>query len=190
MNEKPAPDWNDLAHLWRAEGAAISIDDIERHVSRERRQMLGVLIAEIAGLFVGTCAAGWLYFFTPFKWLALVIALFGGASAVVAVRMRRDPAPAGARDLLHSLKDSIAREDWIDGQLRLGRALSFVALFAVVMATSMQLLRFHTISLFGLASATVSCLYVTGVLTWNLLLTRRAQRRRARLQYVSDRLKP
>ncbi|MEO8017659.1 MAG: hypothetical protein ABI769_07585 [Pseudomonadota bacterium] len=190
MNEKPAPDWSDLASLWQAEGAAVSIDDIEQHLRRERLQMFGVLIAEIAGLCVGTAAAAWLYFFTPFIGLGLVIAVFGGVSAFVTVRMRREPAPAGARDLLHSLKESIAREDWIDEQLRLGRALSFVALFAVVMATSMQLLHFHAISSFGLVGAIVSSVYVAGVLAWNLVLTRRAKRRRARLEYISERLKP
>ena len=83
----------------------------------------------------------------------------------------------------------MAREDWIDEQLRFGRALSFVALFAVVIATSMQLQHFHAISVLGLGAATVSCVYVTGVVVWNLVLTRRARRRRARLQYFNDRLK-
>ncbi|HEV7608234.1 MAG TPA: hypothetical protein VGO61_12905 [Steroidobacteraceae bacterium] len=189
MNEMPATDWNDLAKLWQADGAGISIDEIEQHVRRERLQLLGVLIAEIAGLCVAAGAASWLYFFTPFTVLGAVIAIFGGVCTLLAVRMRREPAPSGARDLLHSLKESIAREDWIDGQLRLGRALNFVALFAIVMATSMQLLHFHAISSLGLAGAAVSSVYVVGVLVWNLVLTRRTKRRRARLEYINDRLK-
>jgi predicted sugar kinase len=62
MNEMPPADWSDLAKLWQADGAAVSIDDIERHMRRERAQMLGVLIAEIGGLAVGTGAAVWLFF--------------------------------------------------------------------------------------------------------------------------------
>jgi uncharacterized integral membrane protein len=190
MNEMPPADWSDLAKLWQADGAAVSIDDIERHMRRERAQMLGVLIAEIGGLAVGTGAAVWLFFFTRFTWLGLVTAVFGGISAFVAMRMRREREPSGATDLLQSLKESIAREDWIEEQLRFGRALSFVALFAVIIATSVHLQHFHAISSLGLTAAIVSSAYVTGVLVWNLVLTRRARRRRARLEYVNERLKP
>jgi hypothetical protein len=189
MNESPTTDWNDLAKLWQADSAAISIDDIERHVRRERVQMLGVLIGEVGGLAVGTGAALWLIFFTRFTGLGVVTAVFGGISAFVAMRLHRDLAPSGAVDLLQSLKESIAREDWIEEQLRFGRALSFVALFAVIIATSIQLQHFHAISSLGLAAASVSGVFMTGVLVWNLVLTRRARRRRARLEYINERLK-
>jgi hypothetical protein len=188
MNETPGSDWNDLAKLWQADGAAVSVDDVERHLRRERATMLGVLLAEIAGLAVGTSAAIWLSSFMPFVGLGAVLAMFG--SAFVAMRLRREQIPSGTVDFLQSLKESIAREDWIEEQLRIGRALSLVALFAVVIATSVQLQRFHTISVFGLDAAIVSCAYVTSVIVWNLVLTRRSRRRRARLQYFNDRLKP
>jgi hypothetical protein len=191
MTETPDSDWSDLAKLWQADGAAVSMDDIEHHMRREQVQMFGVLAAEVLGLVAGTSAAAWLVFFTPSLWLGLITAVFGGVSAFVAIRLRhRQPTPSGAVDFLQSLKESIVREDWIEEQLRFGRALSFVALFAVIIATSTQLQRFHAISVLGLGAATVSCVYVIGVVVWNLVLTRRSRRRRARLQYFNDRLKP
>jgi hypothetical protein len=73
--------------------------------------------------------------------------------------------------------------------LRLGRALSFVALFAILMATSLQLLRLQAFSAAGLVAAGIGCAVVLGALGWNLVLTARMRRRRARLQYFDERMK-
>jgi MFS family permease len=189
MNEKPGADWNDLAKMWQADAAAVSVDEIDAHLRRQRRQMLWVTAVEVAGAILGVCVAFWLAFFTRYRWVGVGVAVFALVSAVVMVRMRREVAPSGTVDAAQSLKDSIEREDWIAEQLRLGRALSFSVLFAIVMATSSQLLRFHSITSVGLAASIAGSAYVAGVLAWNLVLTRRARRRRARLQYINDRLK-
>ncbi len=187
MNEIPASEWNDLAKMWQADAAAVSVDEIDQHLKRQRRQMLLVTLVEVAGAVLGVVAATWLAVLM-YPWVGVVVAVFAIVSAAVMVRMRREPASSGAVDALQSLKDSIAREDWIAEQLRLGRAGSFLALFSIVMVTAAQLRYVSAISSLGLIAAGVAAAYVAGALVWNLVLTRRARGRRARLQYFSDRL--
>jgi MFS family permease len=189
MNELPASDWHDLSKMWQADAAAVSMEEIDEHLRRQRRQLRVVTAVELAGVSLGVIAAGWLAFLTPYRWMGLVVGLFAIASAIMVVRMRREPESAGAADALRSLKESIDREDWIAEQLRYGRALSFVALFSFVMVASSQLLRFHSIPTLGLAAVVAGAVYVVGVIAWNLVLTRRAHRRRARLEYIKERLK-
>lgn len=185
---EPTSDWNDLAKMWQADAAGVSLLEIDRHLQRQKRHMWGVTAAELAGLGAGIIAAICVLFFTPHTGMGVVIILFGGACAWITLRMRREGRPPGAVDVLQSLKDSIAREDWIADQLRLGRALSFVALFAIIMATSLQLFRLRAFSAAGLIAAGTGCTVVLAALAWNLVLTRRAQQRRARLQFLDDRL--
>jgi drug/metabolite transporter superfamily protein YnfA len=190
MTEAPSPDWDDLSKRWQADAAAVSIGDIDEYLRRERRQLRLMIVMELAGVGLGLLAAVWLTFFTPHRWLGVVVAIFAVVSAVFAVRMRREPPASGGIDVMSSLKESIGREDYIAEQLRLGRALSFVALFSIVMATASQMMKFHTISSVGLAAAIAGGCYVAGVVAWNLVLTRRARFRRDRLVYLHDRLKP
>jgi MFS family permease len=189
MNEQPVSDWTDLSKMWQADAAAVSMDEIDEHLRRQRRQLRVVTAVELAGVSLGVFAAGWLAFFTPYRWMGLVVGLFAIASASLVVRLRRESSPAGAVDALQSLKESIGREDWIAEQLRFGRALSFVALFSFVMVTSSHLLRFHAMPTIGLLAVTAGAVYVVGVIAWNLVLTRRTRRRRARLEYIEKRLK-
>jgi hypothetical protein len=188
VTQLPQDDWNDLARMWQADAAGVSLGDIDAHLRRERRQMLGVTVAEMAGLGAGIVAAAAVVFFSH-VWLGVVVALFGGTSAWITLRMRREGAPPGSADLMQSLKDSIEREDWLAGQLRLGRALSFVALFAIVIATSVQLFRLKAFSATGLTAAAVGSLVVLAALAWNLVLTMRSRRRLGRLRYLAERLK-
>ena len=188
MNESNRPDWNDLAKMWQADAAAVLPEEIDAHLRRERRHMLGVALAEMAGLAAGVIAAVYVVLLTH-VWMGVLIITFGGVSAWLALRMRREAAPAGSIDLLQSLKDSLDREDWLAGQLRLGRALSFVALFAIVMAVSMQLFRLQAFSATGAIAAGVGCAVVLGALAWNLVLTVRSRRRKVRLKYLEARLK-
>ena len=139
MNSPASQDWNDLAKLWQADAAGISLQEIDAHLERERRHLRGVTLSEMAGIGAGVIAAGLLLFFSPHVIMGVVIIAFGGASAWLTLRMRREGAPPASVDLMQSLKDSIAREDWMAGQLRLGRALSYVALFAIVSALSAHL---------------------------------------------------
>ena len=188
MNASPPDEWNDLAKMWQADAARVSPEDIDAHLQREKRHMAGVILAELAGLGAGLVAAVCVMTFMH-HWLGVIIILFGGSSAWLAVRLRRLGTPPGSRDLLQSLKDSIDREDWIAEQLRFGRVLSFVALFAIVMATSVQLFRLQAFTVTGLAAAGVGCTVVLGALGWNLLLSVRSRRRRARLKYLDERMK-
>ena len=110
----------------------------------------------------------------------MVVAVFALVSAVVIVRMRREPAPSGSVDVLQSLKDSLDREDWIAEQLRFGRALSFVALFAIVMATASQLRHVSSTSTLALMAGGVAAACVIAALVWNLMLVRRSRTRRRR----------
>lgn len=190
MNEKLASDWNDLAKLWQAEAAAVSVDDIDAHLKRHRRHMRMVTLAELAGVGLGVVAAGWLALVLPYRWLGLLVAVFVLVFAVVVVRLRRELPPSGSVDVLQSLKDSLVREDWIAEQLRFGRALSFVALFAILMATGSQLRQFSPNSALALMAGGVAAACVIAALVWNLALVRRSRTRRQRLEYLKDRLKP
>ena len=52
--------WNELAKLWRAEGAAVAAEDVEREARREQARMRALAIAEAVGLAVACLAALWL----------------------------------------------------------------------------------------------------------------------------------
>jgi Flp pilus assembly protein TadB len=188
MNEPDPAAWNDLSRLWQADAAGVSTQDIDAHLQRERRHLLGVALAETAGLAAGACAAV-IMVLLGHVWLGVFVIVFGALSAWVALRRRREAAPPGSVDLMQSLKDSIDREDWLDGQLRLERALSFVALFAIVMAVAMQLIRFKTFVATGAVAAGAGCAVVLAALAWNLVLTARSRRRKSRLKYLEARLK-
>jgi hypothetical protein len=190
MNEKPASDWSDLARLWQAEAAAVSIEDIDAHLKRHRRHMRVATFAELAGACLGVAAAGWLAFFTTYRGLGLVVGAFALISATVIVRMRREPAASGSVDLLQSLKDSMDREDWIAEQLRFGRALSFVALFAIVSATGSQLRDAGSGAAFAMTAGGIAAACVLAALAWNVVLLRRSHARRRRLEYLKERFKP
>jgi len=111
-------------------------------------------------------------------------------SSVVALRMRREQMPSGSVDVLQSLKDSLDREDWIAEQLRFGRALSFVALFAIVQATGSQLRNHALEPALTLTAGGIAAAFVVAALVWNLVLVRRTRARRRRLEFLKDRLKP
>jgi hypothetical protein len=189
MNTPAPDDWNELAKLWQADAAGVSLQEIDAHLERERRHLRGVTLAEMAGIGAGLIAAALLMFFTPHLGMGVVIIVFGGISAWLTLRMRREGGPPASVDLMQSLKDSIAREDWMAGQLRLGRALSFVALFAIVSALSAHLHKVQAFSSGTLIAAGVGCSVVLAALGWNLVLTARSRRRLARLQYLNERLK-
>ena len=180
--------WDDLAKMWQADAAAISAADIDEHLRRQRRQMLGVMAAQLSGLLAGFIAAICVLVSTH-PGMGVAILIFGGASALITLRMRRESEAGGSMDLLQSLKDSIAREDWLAEQLRLGRALSFVALFAIVLATAVQLLKLKAFSAAGLTAAGIGCGVVLAALVWNLVLTLRSRRRKARLRYIEEKLR-
>jgi len=190
VNEKLGSDWNDLSKLWQAEAAAVSIDDIDAHLERHERQMRVAMLGEILGVALAVAAAAWLTFMSPYRGMGMVVGIFAIVSSVVAIRLRREQLPSGSVDLLQSLKDSVEREDWIAEQLRFGRVLSFVALFAIVQATGSQLRNHALAPGLTMAAGGIAAAFVVAALLWNLVLVRRSRTRRARLEYLKDRLKP
>jgi hypothetical protein len=186
MNEPLESDWQDLSKLWQADAAAVQIEEIDAYLADERRQLRLAALGELTALGIGIAAASWVAFFTPYRAVGIALALFAGASAFVARQLRRTPSPTGSAVLARSLKDSIAREDWVMAQLRFGRALSLVALFALVFATAAQLRFVRPLELGGVWAATAGTVFVLAALVWNLVLTRRARVRRERLEYLSE----
>lgn len=189
MNEPVTNDWQDLSTLWQADAAAVRVEEIDAYLTRERRQLRLAAAGELAGLGIGIFAAVWIALFLPYPVLGFALASFAIASAYMARRLRRAPAPQGSATLARSLKDSIAREDWITAQLRFGRALSFVALFALVFAAAAQLRFVRPLDAAALSAEAAGAAFVLGALMWNAVLTRRARVRRERLQYFEERLR-
>lgn len=181
MSQLPA-DWSDLTRLWQAEGAAISVDELEAHTRRERRMMRLLAALELAGLGLGVALGAWLGMFSPHVWLFGVFTSLCAVMAWVAWRSRAEAGPLGGDDLLTSLRVSIAREDWNAERLRFGRALSFMVLFIIAFMGSYLLRRYALVSATALIALAASTAWACAVLTWNLRLVRRSRARRRRLE--------
>lgn len=186
MSQQPG-DWMELTRLWQAEGAAVSLDEVEDYAKRERATMRRLAALELGGLGLGIAVGIWLSMTSMYFWFSSVFIAFCLVTGWAALR-RGDAEPLGGDDLLTSLRVSMAREDWVAAQLRFGRALTFVVLFVIVFLGSHMLRHYATVSgssLLGLAAAGV---WMCGVLAWNLTLVRRSARRRQRLQSYAARL--
>jgi hypothetical protein len=187
MNHPSTSDWSELTRLWQAEGAAVSIDELERHVQRERRGMRALAALELAGLGLGVLVGVWLSLTSPHQGLSGIFIAFCLIMGWTAVR-RVDAEPLGGDDLLTSLRISMAREDWVASQLRFGRALSFVVLFIIVFLGSHLMRNFATTTVWSFVALGAAGAWVCGVLAWNLALVRRSARRRQRLESYATRL--
>jgi FtsH-binding integral membrane protein len=150
---------------------------------------LALAVAEAMGfalVFIGAC---WISMHTAMVAMSALTMVFFASCGFLQHRMRREPPPSGGTDLLSSLEVSIAREEWNLAQLGIGRAVTFLTFVAIVMVASNHLRFLATTpaetlwSLFGIA------LIVFGVLMWNVLLTRRARRRKASLESFVSRLR-
>ena len=180
-------EWMELTRLWQAEGAAVSLEELEDHMQRERRAMRSLAAVELAGLGLGIAVGIWLSITGHYFWLASVFIAFCLVMGWVA--LRRGPAePLGGDDLLTSLRISMAREDWVASELRFGRALSFVVLFVIVFFASHMMRNFAAASGGSLLALAVASAWVCGVLAWNIVLVRRSARRRQRLESYLVRL--
>jgi hypothetical protein len=180
-------EWIELTRLWQAEGAAVSLDELEAHMQRERAAMRALAGVELAGLALGVAVGIWLSITSPFIWLSSVFIAFCLVMGWVAYR-RNHAEPVGGDDLLTSLRISMAREDWVASELRFGRALSFVVLFVIVFMTSHVMRHFATASAGSLLALGAAAAWVCGVLAWNVVLVRRSTRRRHRLESYATRL--
>lgn len=181
--------WNNLARLWHAENTAVSTFDVEGHARRQRRSLLMLAVAEAAGFALVFIGAVWISMHTAMVAMSALTMVFFATCGFLQHRMRREPPPSGGHDLLSSLEVSIEREEWNLAQLGIGRAVTFLTFFAIVMVASNHLRFLATTpaerlwSLFGIA------LIVFGVLISNVLLTRRARRRKASLESFASRLR-
>jgi len=181
--------WNSLARLWLAETAVVSTADVERHVRRQRRALLALAVAEALGFALVFIGAVWISMHTAMVAMSALTMVFFATCGFLQHRMRREPPPSGGYDLLSSLEVSVAREEWNLAQLGIGRAVTFLTFFAIVMVASNHLRFLATTpaerlwSLFGIA------LIVFGVLIWNVLLTRLVRRRKENLESFASRLR-
>ena len=180
-------DWMELTRLWQAEGAAVSLDELEAHRQRERAAMRSLAAVEMAGLGLGIAVGFWLSITSYYFWLASVFIAFCLVMGWVALR-RGHAEPLGGDDLLTSLRISMAREDWVAAQLRFGRALSFVVLFVIVFMASHMMRHYATVETGSLWALGAAAAWVCGVLGWNISLVRRSKRRRQRLESYATRL--
>jgi hypothetical protein len=102
--------------------------------------------------------------------------------------MRREPPPDGGHDLLTTLSAGVAREEWNLAQLGVGRAVTLVTLGAIALLDSDHLRFFEHTPPARLWSLLAITSLVLMVLAWNLVLTRLARRRKARLEDFARRL--
>ena len=181
--------WNDLAKLWRTQSASLPVGDIERQVRLQRAQMFALAAFEVTIMVLAFIACLWVAMQTAMVTMAGIVFTFYGVCAFLQYRMRREPAPAGSDDLLSSLENSIARDEWNLAQLGIGRALSFLTLFAMVMIASDHLRHFNTTPPARLWTLLAITGVVLTVLGGNLLLTRRTRARQRRIESFAQGLR-
>jgi len=181
--------WNNLAHLWHTETAAISTVDIEQHARHQRQSLLALAVAEALGFALVFIGAVWISMHTAMIAMSALTIVFFAACGFLQHRMRREPPPSGGNDLLSSLEISIAREEWNLAQLGIGRAVTFLTFFAIVMVASNHLRFIESTPASRLWSLFAIALIVFCVLLWNVFLTRRARARRSRLESFAQRLR-
>jgi len=180
--------WNSLAKLWHTESAAVSTADIEQHARRQRQGLLALAIAEAAGFALVFIGAVWISMHTALIAMSALTIVFFATCGFLQHRMRREPPPSGGYDLLSSLEISIAREDWNLAQLGIGRVVTFLTFFAIVMVASNHLRFIETTPASKLWSLFAIALIVFAVLLWNVFLTRRARTRKRSLESFFTRL--
>jgi hypothetical protein len=181
--------WNNLARLWHAENTAVSVVDVERYALRQRRGLLALAVAEAAGFALVFIGAVWISMHTAMVAMSALTMVFFATCGFLQHRMRREPPACGGHDLLSSLEVGIEREEWNLAQLGIGRAVTFLTFFAIVMVASNHLRFLATTPAERLWSLSGIATIVFGVLIANVLLTRRARRRKASLESFVSRLR-
>jgi membrane protein implicated in regulation of membrane protease activity len=174
-------DWNELAKLWHAEAAGVSVDDVEQLARRQRRQMWWLAVAEGGALLLAFVVALGIAIQTAFVVLPALSMVFFGICGYLQHRMRREPPPSGGEDLLTSLDTRIARETWNLAQLAVGRAVTFVTLFGIVMLASGHLRHYATTPPARMSAILAIASIVLAILAWNLWFTQVSRRRKQRL---------
>lgn len=182
MNQQIPEQWRELAQIWKTGEPSVTAADIEALHARQHRRLRMARAAELACSALGVLAALWLGLASRFVWVGILTVVFSIASVYVVSRTRRMQAPQGTADLRKSLHDSLAYLDWLAEQLRYGRILGFVALFAVVMSASVQLMRMASATPSGMFATAAAGIAISMALGWNMTLAWQAWRRAARLR--------
>ncbi len=173
--------WGELARLWHAGLPALLPEEVERQALRRRIHMLALAAAEAGAMTLAFIAAVWIAMHTAFVAMAAISMVFFGVSGYLHHRMRNEPEPSGSQDLLTSLEEGMAREDWVLRQLGVGRAVIVLMLASIALLGS-DLLRFYAATPGARLWALLAiALIVVGILVWNLVLTRAARRRKRNL---------
>jgi hypothetical protein len=175
--------WRELAILWHARTSEVMPEAVERHARRQRRHMRAIAIAEAGAMALAFVAAAWIAMHTAFVAMSGISLVFFAVSAYLHHRLRNEPEPRGDRDLLSSLEEDRAREQWVLRQLGVGRAVSMLTLACMVILGADHLRFYSSTPPELLWAMLVIALLVLGVLIWNIVLTRRA---RARMRALSD----
>jgi len=174
--------WNELARLWHAHSETVATLDVEHVARRQRRRMRMIAAAEAIGMALSFISAVWIAMQTTMIALSAISIVSFALCAFLQHRLRREPPGAGGHDLLSSLEHSVAREEWNLAQLGIGRAVTFLTLFAIVIVAADHLRHYATtppMRLWALVSVSVIVLMILAV---NLWLTRKAKLRKARVE--------
>jgi hypothetical protein len=178
--------WTELSRLWHVGNRAVSVADVEATARRQSRRMLILATAEAGALGLGFIASLWIAMQSALISMSALNVVFFGLCGFLQHRMRKEPAPSGGEDLMTSLADDVAREEWNLAQLGVGRAVTLLTLAAIAML-GFDHLRFYATTpaprlwaLFAIATM------VLAILAGNWALTRGARKRMARVEtYLS-----
>ena len=174
--------WNELARLWHVHRESVSALEVERHAHRQRRQMLVVAVAEATSMALSFIAAVWIAMQTTMIALTAISVVFFALCGFLQHRLRREPPAAGGHDLLSSLRHRIEREEWNLAQFGIGRAVTFLTLFAIVIVTADHLRHYATTPLPRLWALMSVAFIVMLILALNLRLTWQARSRKSRVE--------
>lgn len=181
--------WDELSRLWHAHAETMTTSDVERRAGRKRAQMLALATGEVAGMALSFIAAVWIAMQTAMVALTAIVVVFYGVCAFMQHRLRREPPATGGVDLLGSLDLSIAREEWNLAQFAIGRAVTLLTLFSIVMVAADHLRSYTTTPTARLwAFLAVTC-FVLIILAANIVLMRRARDRKQRLERFASQMR-
>jgi Flp pilus assembly protein TadB len=181
--------WDELSRLWHAHTETMTTSDVERRAGRKRTQMLALATGEVAGMALSFIAAAWIAMQTTMVALTAIVVVFYGVCAFMQHRLRREPPANGGVDLLSSLDLSIAREEWNLAQFAIGRAVTFLTLFSIVMVAADHLRSYTTTPAARLWALLAVTGFVLVILASNIVLTRRARDRKQRLERFASQMR-
>jgi hypothetical protein len=180
--------WSELSRLWHAETPPVAPEAVERHARRQRIEATALAAAEAVALALAFIAAMWIAMQTAYVAMSAISMVFFGVSGYLHRRLRNEPEPSGNRELLTSLAEGILREEWMLRQLGVGRAVTLLTLASIAMVGSDHLRFYASTPAVRLWAMLAIALIVLGILAWNLVLTRKAQKRKQHLCEYARRL--